>query len=92
MTYLTYTIDYLIYERAYLFNRVINRALHRVIILPPHSPWVPPIVDIQYPITNTERYPPTLPIPPTRPPMPPMPPMPAVMSESPFVGGLKRDQ
>ena len=42
MTYLTNHIKYSIYERAFLLNRVINRALYRVIILPPCSPGVPP--------------------------------------------------
>ena len=35
MTYLCDNINYLIYNRAYSLNRVINRALYREIILPP---------------------------------------------------------
>ena len=45
MIYFWYSIEdsiYIyIYKRAYLLNRVINRALYRVIMLPPYSPGVP---------------------------------------------------
>ena len=44
MIYSTSNIHYLIYNKAYLLNRVINRALYRVIMLPPYSPGVPPVV------------------------------------------------
>ena len=42
MIYVTYNIKYLMYKKAYLLNRVINKALYRAIILPPYSPGVRP--------------------------------------------------
>ena len=42
MTYLTYNIDYSMYNRAYLKSRVFNRAIYQVIILPCLFPWGAP--------------------------------------------------
>ena len=49
MTYLTYNINYLIYiyiykKKTYLLIRVFNKALYRVIILPPYVPGPPPFL------------------------------------------------
>ena len=42
MTHLWYNIYYLIYKKAHLLVRVLNRAIYKVIILPPCSPGAPP--------------------------------------------------
>ena len=65
MTYLLYKIDYLIYiyiykKKTYLLNRLTDRALYRVIILPPYSPGVPPwgvyVLVCQLPCCTQVRY------------------------------------